>query len=435
MSAEPPPLCDVNAERGIIGLALMASGRVTDAIFDRVSPDDFYNERCREIAFALLDLREEGHDPDWRAIVGRLRARGTLDTVGGDQAVEAMTADGANVGALARLCDDVADLGRGRRRLNATYGLQAAIYAADEPGAWDQALGDLHASDTPRHGGGWATPDDVAALVLDSIGDGDRVRWPWPMSTLNHLSGGGARRGQLTFIGGASSHGKSVLVDLALQSMADAGATTALFLNEMTIEERGERMAANLASVRYSRIQQASAGLTQLTPVEAKAIVKALADQKVAMCRVAGWSVEQIIREARRRKLDVMALDIIQKLPFQAGVKRHQTIEDAVQRLDAYAKDTGCHVIIAGQINRDRANGTFPVPGLADIKDCAELGNGPDNVLFVWREQDPETLDPLDDGVIRMGKYRGARLETIKAGFVGEFQRWTERSPVHGAAA
>jgi hypothetical protein len=33
------------------------------------------------------------------------------------------------------------------------------------------------------------------------------------------------------------------------------------------------------------------------------------------------------------------------------------------------------------------------------------------------------------EGVVRVAKYRGGRLETIDAIFQGEYQRWVERAP------
>lgn len=229
----------------------------------------------------------------------------------------------------------------------------------------------------------------------------------------------------------------SAFLDCCLQSMGAAGASCLLFVNEMTVEERAERIAANLANVPFSTIQRASAGRSRLEDHHAARLIDAMGSQPVAMVACAGWGVEQIIREARRRKPDVVALDIVQKLPFVPGVSRTQVLEDAVQRLDAFAKDTGAHVLFAGQVNRQRADGTFPVPGMADIKDCAELGNGPDNVLFVWREQDRRTLEMEPEGVVRVAKYRGGRLETIDAIFQGEYQRWVERAQADswGAAA
>ena len=49
-----------------------------------------------------------------------------------------------------------------------------------------------------------------------------------------------------------------------------------LLLNEQTVVERGERVAAHLAGVRYSRIQGATAGVEQLTRDEATRVIDAM---------------------------------------------------------------------------------------------------------------------------------------------------------------
>jgi replicative DNA helicase len=150
-----------------------------------------------------------------------LRSRGTIKDVGGEQAIEELTIESTGVGSLPQMCDLVAALGRRRRRVAAANTLAVAAVVDDDPDAWDSALAVLHEADGPsRSKGGWASPHDIADRLINNLQGSDPVRWPWPLHRLNHLSGGGARRGQMTFIGGASSHGKSAFVDCALQSMA-----------------------------------------------------------------------------------------------------------------------------------------------------------------------------------------------------------------------
>lgn len=427
----------VRAERSVAGaLVLLESDAVTDLVVDALAPDDCTDPAARAVVTAAGELRSAGHPLTRVGLIERCRANGTLDVCGGEVGIDALSAEAAPFHAVRQLCADVTRLALFRRRTHVAYALAAAADEGDDD-AWASAEVDLHDLDRPASGGGYCSPHQIADALIESLSGADPVRWPWPLPSLNQLSGGGARRGQLTGIFGPSSHGKSGFLDCCLQSMGAAGASCLLFVNEMTVSERAERIAANLANVPFSTIQRASAGRSRLEDHHAARLIDAMGSQPVAMVACAGWGVEQIIREARRRKPDVVALDIVQKLPFVPGVSRTQVLEDAVQRLDAFAKDTGAHVLFAGQVNRQRADGTFPVPGMADIKDCAELGNGPDNVLFVWREQDRRTLEMEPEGVVRVAKYRGGRLETIDAIFQGEYQRWVERAQADswGAAA
>ena len=420
----------IRAERALAGaLVYQQSDALADQLLEVVAIPDLTDPVARAVFTAASSLRSDGVSISMLGLAERCRAEGSLDTVGGEQGLDALTAEAASLPTINQLARDVKRLALFRRRTHVAFALNAAAVEGDDD-AWQQAEAELQDLDRPSSGGGYLTPHDIADRLIDSLSGADPVRWPWPLPRLNALSAGGARRGQLTGIFGPSSHGKSAFLDCCLQSMGAAGAKCVLFVNEMTVEERAERIAANIANVPFSALQRASAGGGQLTSDQAARVIDAMAAQPVGMVSCAGWNIEQIIREARRRQADVVALDIVQKLPFVAGVSRTQVLEDAVQRLDAFAKDTGAHVLFAGQVNRQRADGTFPIPGIADIKDCAELGNGPDNVLFVWREQDRQTLEMEPEGVVRVAKYRGGRLETIDAIFNGEHQRWAERPAI-----
>lgn len=427
---EPEPYAELYAtdgERALAGAALLAPA-LADRILDTIKPDRLRDDASRTVLAVIADLRAAGHDPDVAAVVERCRLAGTLEAVGGASGIDGLTAYAPAVGAVGSVIGSVAELIRWRERLAGTYEAQVAIQGRT-PEDWDAALRRIEEAEVgDRSGGGYHSPTEVGLRLLDALEARDRVRYPWPFRSLNNLSGGGARRGQLTGVFGPVSHGKSVVIDMALHSMGEAGANAALFVNEMTVDERAERLAARLARVQFARIQQATSGLLALSADEGNAIIKAMSTQPVAMVGAADWSARDITREARRRRLDVLAVDIIQGLPHESGRKRNETLEAAVQHLDAFAKDTGCHVILAGHVNRSRvgADGTWPLPGLGDVRDCAELVNRPDNVLFVWRAQDPETLNPTDDGLLRVAKYRGARLTAFPISLMGEYQTFYE---------
>lgn len=416
------------AERAMAGFLATHGGskQAVDRLLEIVDHDDLTDKTARAVFWAGSEIRNDGGEVSVISLTERLRLANRLTDVGGEHGVDQLTAEAATIGSIKQLAADVRQLARFRRRARALTVLQSAVAEHDEE-AWRQAEAELQDIEAPKVGGGYQAPEQLVEQLFASFDGADPVRWAWPLDRLNEVSGGGARRGQLTGIFGPSSHGKSAFLDCALLSMGASGANVLLALNEMTAVERAERIAANLAGVNYSTIQKASSGKLRLDPRERTRILDAMVEQPIGMVSAAGWNIDQIIREARRRQADVLAIDIIQKLPFQAGVKRLQVLEDAVQKLDAYAKDTGAHVIYVGQVNRARADGVYPIPGMPDIKDCAELGNGADNVLFVWREQNRETLDPEPEGVIRIGKYRGGQLEVIPTLFDGEHQRWLPR--------
>lgn len=429
-------LYNPDGERALAGMALLAPA-LADKILDTIKPERLHDTQSRVVLSTIAEMRAEGHAPDVVAVTERCRLAGTLDVAGGPAGIDGLTACAPGVGAIASVVQSVDQLIRWRERLVGTYEAQVAIQSRDGD-EWDAALRRIEETEIgARSGTGYVAPMEVGFRLLDALEARDQVRYPWPFHSLNNLSGGGARRGQMTFVGGPSSHGKSVFVDMTLQSMGGAGASVGLFLNEMTVDERAERVAAYLAQVKFARIQQATAGLLTLTRDESDALIKAMSTQPVAMVGAFDWTARDIVREARRRRFDAIAVDIIQGLPDEPGRKRTETLAAAVQHLDAFAKDTGCHVIVTGHVNRARVgtDGTWPLPGLGDVRDCAELVNRADNVLFVWRAQNPETLDPTDDGLLRVAKYRGARLTSFPISLMGEYQKFYENPMATTATA
>lgn len=429
-TVEPP--VSIDAEQSVIGAALQSPDAVLNAYLGEVqlSPQHFYLPRHQLIWSAIEEMHDAGHAIDVLTVTAHLDATGRLQEAGGANEIDAFAAAVPSVGNLRRYGQIVRGHATARQVLAATYEIQAGIahreVTPDQLAAWAESK--LALIDGPATGGAYYGPEQLTESLLDELQKGTGRRWRWPLAQLNEMSGGGARPGQMTFIGGPSSHGKSAFVDQCMHSMGEDGANVAVFLVEMTPEERRERTAARVADVKYSRIQDATAGRGKLTRDEMAAIADKMSKQPVAFVKSPGWSATQIIREARRRRFDAIAIDLVQGFPTDPALKRHGTIEREVQLLDAFAKDTGCHVVLVGHVNRVRVSydGTWPIPGLGDIRDSAELANRPDNVLFVWREQDPDTLDPIETGLIRVAKYRGAKLDSIKVEFDGEFQRFRQ---------
>lgn len=422
------------AERALAGLLAMLEGdQVVDKLIDRLPADDLTDKAARAVFWAAAELRSAGAPVSRIAMTERLRAAGRLSDVGGEHGIDELTADATTIASAKQLIADVKSLARWRRRDQAVHALGEAAVIADED-EWARAEHQLQEIDRPATGGGYIAGHELLNRLTESLQGGDPTRWPWPLPQLNQITSGGARPGQMTGIFGPSSHGKSAFLDNTLLAMENAGANCLLYLNEMTADERAERIASNLTGIPYSHLQLATAGRRPISKSEWSRIMDRMQDMRLGMVEAPDWTVDEILRDARRRKPQVLALDIVQKLPTRPFDRRLEMLEDAVQRLDAFAKDTGCHVLYVGQVNRQRADGVFPMPGMGDVKDCAELVNGPDNVLFVWRKQDKRTLKMQAEGIIRIAKYRGASTASVNVYFDGDRQRWVEQGTFLGGA-
>lgn len=428
MTVAPPN--SPEAEESVLG-AVMLSDRCLGPLVSEegLRPEHFYRPSHQVIFAAMVAIADNGNGVDRLTVIEHLRSCGTLDGIGGEAEVDGLTGGVPAVGNVRQYGRAVIESAAWRRRLTASYEIQSAVESRDEP-AYQTA--EQRLTLPPEHGVQRSFDRvELGTAVLALLEGGEIETFPWPFHQFNEMTRGGMRRRQVTFISGPTRHGKSVMLDMTLQSAAVNPATrVGLFVNEMSAEERALRVVARTAPLSYTKLELVSAGLADLESPEMDAVMGALNRLPFDVVECAGWSAADICREARRRRLDVVGFDIIQRLPH-INQSRVAELEDASNMFDRLAKEGGCHVLICGHINRARAGqtATVPFPTLGDIRDCAAFAHDADNVLFVWREQDEETGDPLDHGQIRFAKLRNGQPGGIRTDFVGDFQEFVPALP------
>lgn len=419
---------DLQAEAAVLGTLLITDSPLAVLAGDvGLRPEHFYREKHRLTYAAMLALHDRGAGVDLLTVCDELRRTGNLQIVGGENAVDALAASVASVGNVRSYAETVLREAAWRQRLTATYEMQAAIH--------DRNLDDFAAAETgltqPESQARTFSRDTLGDLLVDHIKPGHEVeRFPWPFRRLNVISGGGMARGQVTLIVGPTSHGKSICADMALESAGVRQNCTAhLFLNEMSVLERTARCAARLSGVPFGAIFS-----NRLDAEQRERVYRQAARLRFEMTQAAGWTARDVCRETRRRGYDVIAFDLVNKLPFRRD-RRIDDLADASEQFNALAKDTGCHVLLVAHTNRNRAtDGRRPIPTLADVKDCAQLADDADNVLFVWRNQDEQTGDPEEDGVIRFGKGRGFGTGGLEVRLAGDSMVFEEHARLEAVA-
>lgn len=422
-SSAPPS--DLDAEQAVLGALLLTPSALPAITVDvGLRTDHFYRQRHGLVFAAINEVADQGADADIISVVGRLRDRSLLDDAGGAAFIDGLAGtvpDAGNVTHYARRVKDLADW---RTRLLATYKMQAAI-ALQDLDEFAAAEGHL-TSLVDHHGVVDLTPSQVGERAWERLESGDEPEmFPWPFAKLNRLSDGMAR-GQVTVIAGPTSHGKSVLVDQCLESAGiRQSCTPHLFLNEMTEDERTARTLGRLSGVPWRLIYK-----RRLDTEQREKIASVVGKIRFGMTEAAGWTAADICRQVRRRGYDLIAVDLVNKLPYH---ERNRTLELAAAStlFHTLAQQTGCHVILVAHLNRNRVghDGRRPVPTATDIKDCQALVDDAHNALYVWREQDEETGDPLPDGHVRFSKARGGQLGGLAVRLTGELMRFDPATP------
>ncbi|CAA9323093.1 MAG: hypothetical protein AVDCRST_MAG68-2083 [uncultured Gemmatimonadetes bacterium] len=421
---------DSDHERSLIASCLIVTAFHRKALDNGLGVEHFAHPAHQHMWAAMAEISDRGGHPTVHSVSEILHRDGNLEAAGGRQAIDHMTADTYGVDRPAAFNDAVSSVKRNAAwRANAVKA--TALLAAAQrrvPAEWRHAEERLGETVQRTQAKAVFTPDDRSTGLMEALQGGRHVeRFAWPLGRLNSLSRGGARRGHLTVMAGPPSHGKSCLLDGALEGMWAEGRRVALYLNEMEPDERTLRITARLSGVSLSVLQEAEAGAHRLTERDAARVLEGMQRDHIDIVKCSGWTAARICQHARRQAYDVVGVDILQRLRSDNGKKRHEVLDDAVNEFDRLAKDgPGRHVIVCAHVNRARAvdSGRFPMPSIVDLKDTGSLGEIADNVLFVWRKQDPKTLEALDVGIVRFAKCRGGKLGGEVVVFDGEHQRF-----------
>lgn len=257
-------------------------------------------------------------------------------------------------------------------------------------------------------------PDDLSSRFFDRLERGQRKGWSWPYGKLNDLVGG-LRPGEVTLIGGWTSHGKSVFLDDVLIDVAQH-AKTHLFINEMTADERTDRLIAKRTGVPALFV----ADKEKLSRLQLQSVVDAIPNLPFGITEAAGWTAQDIRREITRRGYEVVGIDIIHLIEY----REERDLAAISRALNVTAKETGCHILATVHLKDERLKSNIPPPPtLSDIKGAGALKQDADNVMFVYRECD-DVGAPGDDAKIWFAKARQGQTGGIRGVFNGRRMRF-----------
>lgn len=375
----------------------------------KLKPDTFFYDSTRKIYHRMLALYEQG-------------TPATLDLVCSDLPSEiadyARTLNAAKkeAGAIKHFAKRLIELEKWRVRGRASLEAIEAVKIRDferyvKARSLDQ--------DTATSNDSYYDAKRLAEEFKEYLKGDQAEVFKLPFNKLNKVLGGGFRRQQMTIVGGWTSHGKSVVVDQFLQGFSDQGLRTHLYMNEMSHQERVVRVVARKTGIPTHKIMTSN-----LTLEEQASIDKTLKDGlPFSITPCAGWSIEELSYDIRNREFDVVAVDVLHLFDYESELE----LARISRLLNRVAKTANCHVIATVHLNEGRVNDiTRPRPVTRDIRGSGMLKNDADNVMFVYREQDPTSGDPQPSSTLYLAKARSGMLGKADAMFNNKHLRFEE---------
>ena len=442
-----PPYSE-EAERGVLGSALLDAGRVVDLAVERgLRPESFYVPAHQALFELFLDMSHEGRPVDLLTVGDRLRDQGRLEEIGGstflDQLVDATPTPAhaeyyieiVRQKHLLRLIID-----RAREAIDTTYGAEESA---------DSILGKVEQSffeigETQR---GQVLP--WPTLVKEAVEEIEKIYAlkkgltgiPTGYPDLDRILLG-LHPTDMIILAARPSMGKTSLAlniveNVALGEGGDHEARpVAVFSLEMSKEQLVRRMICSHAKVPAHKLS--SGMLFAEHHGHLMNAASALNKANILLDDTAGLEVLELRSRARRMKrrfnIQMVVVDYLQMLNFPqfAGEGRQRETAAISGALKAMAKELKIPVLVLSQLSRaPETRSATAVPKLSDLRDSGSLEQDADVVLLLRRPckypEDPDHADELL-AIVEVAKHRNGPTGPVQLNFFEQYTRFESRA-------
>ena len=204
--------------------------------------------------------------------------------------------------------------------------------------------------------------------------------------------------GEVTVVGGWTSHAKSVFATQTGDDLTDRDASVLYLTNEMRRDEVALRVLAARGGPPFISLRAGQVTKDQWTKVLA-----AINKITMSIVNAATRTCEEICAYIASRRPDLAVIDLFNRIPRRPGGGTRE-LDEQVNRICDTAARTNAHIILVSQLNRARLTNSkeFPHPTLGDLRDTGSLETHPANVVFTYLTES----EGVREGFVEVAKAR-----------------------------
>lgn len=412
---ELPPQ-NLDAERSVLCLEIIdpVGSSVEFAIME-VAPEDFYSDVHATIQRAVVTVYDRDGVATILTVSEELRLRGVYEDVGGDEYLQFLRTFiylGPHARYHARI---VADLAKKRRLIELAKTLLARGYDPEESPAEVYAdfsdkmikIGGsiMTAKSRPK------TLQEHQLSVAAKYAAGEKPTRFIGIGALDDALGGVAK-GENVVIGGATSHGKTMVCLQWLQQAAANGVSSMIVSKEMRGDSLGDRTMKVVTALDRSEFH----GSNELLVADIQRHYEHKSPIVVFEDCVTMTDVERAIEVGvKDYGVGIVALDYLQLIKGDGQNKEQQVANVSNRFKQAVLKHNIIGLCLA-QINKEWERGNRK-PTISDLRESGAIGQDADIVVFVyWEAKIPSMQDAKANEfklIIAKNRQRGARVSEV----------------------
>lgn len=387
MSTAAPPLPSntpphsLQAEQAVLGAVLLSDKCLPGLrLQEGLVAAHFYRDRHRLIFEAMCVLADRGAHVDVLTVTAELDQAGTLEAVGGRAAIDELTGGVPGLGGVRRYAQIVTEHWRRREQLSAAYEQATGILNHDDE-LYQAGLQRAHAVVAHGVADGFLGKDRLADHMLSWLREQPDEGLPMPAELRSLANMVNLRPGHMTLVAAWPSGGKTALSLALAAATGSAGHRTVIWSNEDTAEALTAKHINAVTGIPASRIEK-----RDLRDDDWPAILTELGRLPFEVQPCADWDARQVAAHIQQVRPAVAVVDHFHNL---ARIGTVAEVDEAIRLLAAAALQTGTHLILCAQLNRNRMSGVCkPPPVAADLRGSGMFLAACHTMLLVHRDEE-----------------------------------------------
>ena len=384
----------LSAEMAVIGSLCIDPDPVAPIVFHKLRPEDFGDQRYRNIFRAGREIWLERKPLDAVTIASAL-----------DDAYDQVIAEAMHMTPTAANVDGYADIviEEGKLRRLRDIGMQLSLHLEDLTTA-QKLLTEAEAVFARQGEDRVFSYKDMLERYLDRQNDTkplDFIDWGIPKLNENVK----ISQGRFVILGAPSSVGKTALALQLAYNIAKSGKRVGFFSYETSQEDAGDRMFANTASVAMARTKTKTLGA-----LDFEALIHegdASAGISFTLEDSGDWTVDELRARTLAMQYEVIFIDYVQIIPGDPRKPRWEVVTDISMKLHRMAQKLGVTVIALSQITSPEKDkkGKHRALTKEDLRESQQLSNDAEAVLLMdlttqgdYRSERELRIDKNKDG-------------------------------------
>ncbi len=426
-----------DAEESVLGAMLLDKDAVI-AVAEFLSPEDFYDERLKEIYIACVDLYEERIPIDVLTVSEKLKKRkslnlGNISSFLADLANKVPTA--AHVEHYGRIVKDTAT-----KRALMSAAAHLMDFSMDEGlGAsevMDKAESEVFSLSQKSTSKSFTAVRDTLAESFDRLDElhkqGEGMRGIATGFTDLDDALAGMQKSNLIILAARPGVGKtSLALNIAQHVAVKNKKHVGFFSLEMSKEELVDRLLVGQADIDAWKLKTGKLSEDDFSKLSNA--MGELAEAPLYIDDTPALSILEMRTKARRLQvengLDFLIVDYLQLARSRNLENRVQEVSEISQGMKNLARELKIPVLTLSQLSRAvEARGTKK-PQLSDLRESGSIEQDADVVMFLWREDDQNN----ENFMLDIAKHRNGPLRSIALHFKGDRIKFFGRETKHKA--